>query len=62
MTSPAEPPPGTVTLTEIIVRRIRSGAPIDWEALDQLRTRPGARSIDWEQVDQARREQPPTDE
>ncbi|MFF7258582.1 hypothetical protein [Streptomyces microflavus] len=47
-------PEGTVTVTEVFLRRIAAGGAIDWTEMDVLRERPGARWIDWEAIDTAR--------
>ncbi|NEE37975.1 hypothetical protein G3M53_72830 [Streptomyces sp. SID7982] len=47
-------PEGTVTVTEVLLRRIAAGGAIDWTQIDALRRRPGARWIDLEAVDAAR--------
>ncbi|WP_329142679.1 hypothetical protein OIU91_03720 [Streptomyces sp. NBC_01456] len=54
--APAEEtgPGGTVSMTTLTLRRIAAGGAIDWDELDAMRRRRGARTIDWDAIDRAR--------
>ncbi|MEV5598899.1 hypothetical protein [Streptomyces sp. NPDC052496] len=47
-------PPGTVSMTSVFLRRIAAGGAIDWNEIDAMRERRGARHIDWDAIDRAR--------
>ncbi|MBV9315228.1 MAG: hypothetical protein JO100_16190 [Pseudonocardia sp.] len=45
---------GTVSMTTLMLRRIAAGGAIDWNELDVMRERRGARNLDWAAIDRAR--------